>query len=939
MKFSISFSNPWLLFLLIPVAALILVPYFLSNKKYRRTRNRICAMVCHSLAMVLLVFTVSGMQFNVSSANEQNEIIILVDVSDTEEQAAERRDEFVYNLIEQGRYNNFNMGVVTFGFTQNYAVPLTDDLSDMYERYKSAELPDVSATDIAAALTYTKELFTNPSTGKIVLVTDGKETDEAASSVISSVAAQGTAVDIAYIPSEYSGKEIQLTGVTLPDYHVNVNESCEITLTATSEATAKVTFYMYDNGVVSENVQTVEVNSGKTNVVFTHTFTVDGLHELSFTAEVADGAVDDEGNPVDNITVNNTYNSYIYLEVFNKVLVLESQTGQSEQLSALLTEEGYDVTVVNADDAASVPDEVDELREYDQVILNNIANSDLPEGFDEILYSYVYDYGGGLFTCGGSDENGDAHAYSRSDLYGTTLQEMLPVQATKYTPPLGLIVIIDRSGSMSTGDGEVTKLDQARSGAVYCLEALSERDYMGVLTLDTDYNTIIELTPKTQQSKIRAAINEVSEANGGTSYKGAIEKACRMLRALEDVEKRHIIVISDGQISGTEYEECASLLRGYYESDRITFSMIGIGVSEGSDYAKYIEGLTEAGGGNAYMGTDSISSQIRNDLTSKEIKEVNFDESTSIYPIISDKTSPVVNGLATVESGEYVGRLNAVLKGYYGVKKKDDADVILSSDYGVPLYAQWKFGNGMVGSFMCDLDGTWSSSFLESDTGKQFIIKAIFNLMPTESIRASDIRASLSGENYIGKLSVYSTLAEGDEIMGEITYTVEENGASVIKSVSLNDVGGTDECYVTTALSASNGYSRCVFAATESGIYQITLTKHYANGETATYTLYKELSYSTEYDKAAAATADELKETLSALAEKGDGTLLEGDGLDSPWTVFDGFILSHTKTYDPRMAFLIAAIVIFLLDIAVRKFKFKWIHEIIRDRNDKKSKR
>ena len=43
------------------------------------------------------------------------------------------------------------------------------------------------------------------------------------------------------------------------------------------------------------------------------------------------------------------------------------------------------------------------------------------------------------------------------------------------------------------------------------------------------------------------------------------------------------------------------------------------------------------------------------------------------------------------------------------------------------------------------------------------------------------------------------------------------------------------------------------------------------------------------------------------------------------------------KSDDPRLAFIIAAIVLFLLDIAVRKFKFKWLHEIIRERKNKKS--
>ena len=69
-----------------------------------------------------------------------NEILLLVDVSDTEERAKARRDEFVRTVLADGRYDGYKMGVVTFGFTQNYAVPLTYKVDDIYDMYKAAEL-------------------------------------------------------------------------------------------------------------------------------------------------------------------------------------------------------------------------------------------------------------------------------------------------------------------------------------------------------------------------------------------------------------------------------------------------------------------------------------------------------------------------------------------------------------------------------------------------------------------------------------------------------------------------------------------------------------------------------------------------------------------------------------------------------------------------------
>jgi hypothetical protein len=43
------------------------------------------------------------------------------------------------------------------------------------------------------------------------------------------------------------------------------------------------------------------------------------------------------------------------------------------------------------------------------------------------------------------------------------------------------------------------------------------------------------------------------------------------------------------------------------------------------------------------------------------------------------------------------------------------------------------------------------------------------------------------------------------------------------------------------------------------------------------------------------------------------------------------------REYDPRILFLILVIVFVLLDIAVRKFKFKWPHELIREHKQRKA--
>ena len=93
--------------------------------------------------------------------------------------------------------------------------------------------------------------------------------------------------------------------------------------------------------------------------------------------------------------------------------------------------------------------------------------------------------------------------------------------------------------------------------------------------------------------------------------------------------------------------------------------------------------------------------------------------------------------------------------------------------------------------------------------------------------------------------------------------------------------------------------------------------------------LYKSLAYSEEYDYLQDESID-YSEKMQSIAVLGKGKLIED--LDDPHEVIDSFDTVVYRVFDPRILFAILAIVLFLLDVAVRKFKFKWPHEIIKQR-------
>lgn len=914
MNFNIQFSHPWLLFLIIPLIAFALILFFRVNKKFRRNRNRIISLVLHCVVSVLCVFVLSGIQFNYSIPNETNELLLLVDVSDSEEQVQENRDEYVDTILRTGMYDGISMGVVTFGFDQNYVVPFTDDIASIYPAYAESiddVSPDKSGTDIAAALTYAADLFQNPASGKIVLVTDAKETDEDAMQVIRSISSRGIGVDTVYISSGYSAQDVQVTSVEYPDYHLNVEDEFNLSYTLQSNTPCEVIVNIYDNGSSIGESQRINVAEGEQTFSWKYAFQSEGLHEIRVAVETASDLIEE----------NNSYSSYYYLEKFDKVLIIEQEAGASAKLETILEDDGdYDVTVLNLNDAdIDIPTDVAELCEYDQIIMNNIANSDMPVEFVDLLYSYVYDYGGGLFTVGGTDETGEAHAYNRNDMYGTTYQSMLPVQAINYTPPVAVMIIIDTSGSMSG------QLEWARAGASACLDALTERDYVGLMTLSDQYDLILPLTSRTQDMVIRDAIGSISESNGGTIFSDSVRRAALALRAQTNVAKRHIIIVSDGAISQDDYDAFVSNVNEFYTTDQITLSIVGVNMSD--DIAEDMRYVCEdLGGGRLHVVNDSetLVREMREDLNAPEIKDVNIYED-GFHPIAFNAQSNLFDGVELEND-----KMTATLGGFYGVKVRDEDYMILAGDYNVPLYAQWKFGAGSVGSFMCDLSGSgWSANFMTDAGGKQFILNVINSLMPVEDIEPDPFNVKLETGNYINELSVFADLESGQYVRGQL---VSPDGSI---EVSLNSLAAEDElnpdAYVTFALDSSSNYSRCTFVLKRAGVYSLMLDVCDANGNViASYQQYLEFSYSDEYDKLMQTTSVEDMELLSNLASIGNGSMIIS--LDDVGTIFETFETSIHKTYDPRIPILVIAIILFLLDVAVRKFKFKWIHEIVREK-------
>ena len=898
-NFRINYEHPWLLLLLVPAVVFTLWPYFRAQKKYRRNRNKIISVASHLTALVLAINLLAGISFGYEKPNLENELVILMDCSDSNDEELAEKTSFVQSIINISN-NEYRVGVVKFGFDTTDTGSLTFDTDTLLDSYLSMPLPDTTATDIASALKHAKSLITRPETSKIVVISDGVETDNSVLSVIKSIAAEGIRVDTAYFPNQ-THDEVSIISAKAPTDRIVVDEIFNVKLTIRSNLVGEHNAILraFDDGNALGEVAVV-LNGKEQEIDVSVMVEERRVHELCFEIEV-------EG---DTVTENNSYRTYVNPSAFDNLLVIENREGEGRALTALL-EDRFNVTSISiSNDIDRLPRTIKDMAEYEQVVLVNMAYSDMPAGFEDLLYEYVYNLGGGLFTVGGQlDAGNQPHAYNRLDIKESTYyKQMLPVIVDEYTPPIAVMIVVDTSGSMATDD----RLVNAKKGAEGCLEALNDRDFCGVMSFNSTASEELQVIPCSQKDLIIDAIRRIggedSVADGGTLFSGAIERAGRALSAINDVERKHIILVTDGK-PGDDYYTYLSYINNNVKDD-ITMSVITLGLdtsdAAGAEIAAMMQATAEAGGGSHInvMSSRDVPAEMEKDLRLNAVAEIDYGEAFNLK--IKDRTK-VVDSIDESDIPQ--------LYGYYGTKAKSTANVSLMGKY-VPIYADWQFGAGKVGSFMCDLSGIWSDEFMSDLTGQQIIFNIVNSLFPAKDIRADELSYVIKTENYNNQINVHG-VPEGCTVEVYVT--------------PLSDhLGDILETGITVVAQESN--RRFSFVIKDAGLYEVRIGAIDENGEVVTEVIdYITFSYSEEYNPFTSRTPIG-EELMTLIAVDGKGAVI-----DDPALVLEGFASTITYKYDPRVILLIASIILVLIDIAVRKFKFKWLHELIRERKARKT--
>jgi uncharacterized membrane protein len=327
--------------------------------------------------------------------------------------------------------------------------------------------------------------------------------------------------------------------------------------------------------------------------------------------------------------------------------------------------------------------------EFDAVVLANVEAEALPPSFVESLPRYVGGLGGGLLMLGA------ARSFGPGGYRGTPIEEILPVTLDpgdrRQRSALGLVLVLDKSGSMGDRMGTVSKMAAAREAALAMAGLLEAGDRFGLLVFDSLPRRILPLRADPGRQQLRAILDGV-QPGGGTRLFPALAEAVAMLQPLQ-LPRRHVVLVTDGRGEGGDFAAYA----GGIVATGITLSVIAVG--DDAD-APLLRTLATAGRGRFVLARDarSLAAALRRETV------------LARGPVVVEGRTAVVAAHHAV-----LGRLAEEpvppLHGYISTAPKPLAAVPMRAETGDPVLALDSFGLGRTAALTTDPDGAWGADW------------------------------------------------------------------------------------------------------------------------------------------------------------------------------------------------------------------------------------
>lgn len=680
----IGFERPellWVLGLAVPLVAAAL-----TSRRRLGTGRKVLALVLRLALLLVLALGLSGLTWR--TQEDSLGVVFAIDGSASVDPASRAAAlDFVRDALAHADDDD-RAGVVVFGSTAMLEAAPRADL----ELHGLESRPSPHQTNIAAGLRLSTAVLSADRARRVVLLSDGEQTrGDAAAQVLLTA---GDELELAVVPLQSAtGADVRLEDLLVPP-RVDQDAPWEVRVVARSDEPATGVLRLYRNDQYLGQTEVALSGERPDVFAFRQPGAGAGLYRFRATLEVDATA--------DAIPQNNEAMGTVQVLGEPRILYAEGYGDQAHHLRRVLEADGFTVDVV---DAAGIPPGPEGLRPYAAVVLSDIPAYALTQRQQEALQSYVRDLGRGLIMAGGD------RSFGLGGYYRTPVAEALPVRMDlddkTPIPKLGMVIAVDKSGSMGGGEAG-SKLAMAREAGIRSVELLSDRDMLGVIGFDNAASWVVPFQDLTHRQQVIDTIASI-RPGGGTDIYPALEKGIRTLNS-SDAALKHVIVLSDGMTASADFER---LLRGA-NHENVTTTAIAVG----SDADRHtMRQFAEWGGGNYYLVTDpSAIPAVFTRETLLATQAFLIEEPITVAPgTPSDLTQgiddypPLLGMVATTPRA----RATTALWGEFGTDRR------------LPLLVHGRYGLGRSVAWTSDTKARWSQAWLGSEAYTQLWSQAV----------------------------------------------------------------------------------------------------------------------------------------------------------------------------------------------------------------------
>ncbi|MBN2312026.1 MAG: VWA domain-containing protein, partial [Candidatus Hydrogenedentes bacterium] len=511
------FTYPWALLLLLLVPWAI---YFGAHIRSLSPRRKWAAVSLRTIILICLIAALAGAEL--VRTNDRLAVFFLLDRSNSIPESVQNAAlRAVRETCELYMTSKDEAGVIAFADDASIELSVDPSLElDAIQSYVGGE-----QTNIAAAVRLAMAAFPQGYMKRIVLFTDGNETQGIALEEVKLAQASGVAIDV--VPLEIAGgNEVRVREVSAPN-RVNAGEPFKLKVVAHSDEDCEAMLRVYQRLASGKRLlqsAKVTLQPGDNAFLLPQELNQAGFYE--YEAQIEAGS--------DTVMANNEGRAFTFIHGEPAVLYVESKPDKSPYLGPALLAQGLNVVRT---DIGGLPASLAGFQNYDAVVLSDVSATDLSSDQIKYLEALVRDLGVGLVMIGGPD------SFGAGGYYETAVERALPVSMDlkqRKIMPRGALALIMHTCEIPDGNA------WSRDIGIAALNVLSSQDLMGALAYDYQNadSWIYELQPVGDKHFMRAALN-TPNIGDMPSVAPTLEMAYKALSDADAAVKR-VIMISDG---------------------------------------------------------------------------------------------------------------------------------------------------------------------------------------------------------------------------------------------------------------------------------------------------------------------------------------------------------------------------------------------------------